>query len=133
MPKRILLTLATILLVTACSVALAHMSLMAQEQGVGSCWVQMRMRKDSEGNDAEQNVRDILGVELPLRMVGIMALGMPAEEKEGYSLDELKWEKVHSPKQDLMVLLLWIPLKRFLIVLLKQLRSLHFLLNLLLP
>jgi hypothetical protein len=55
----------------------------------------MRMRKDEADGDAEQNVRDILGVELPWRMVGIMALGMPAEEKEPYALDELKWEKVH--------------------------------------
>ena len=68
---------------------------MAEEQGVGSCWVQMRMRNDKDGNDAEQIVRDILGVELPWRMVGIMALGMPAEEKKPYALEELKWEKVH--------------------------------------
>ncbi len=77
------------------SAALGYMYLAAEEQGVGSCWVQMRMRKDEDGNDAEQNVRDILGVDLPWRMVGIMALGMPAEEKEAYPLDELKWEKVH--------------------------------------
>ena len=77
------------------SIALAQMCLMAEEQGVGGCWVQMRMRKDKDGNDAEQNVRDILGVELPFRLVGIMSLGMPAEEKAAYSLDELKWEKVH--------------------------------------
>ena len=78
-----------------CSVVLGYMYLMAEEQGVGSCWVQMRMRKDEADGDAEQNVRDILGVQLPWRMVGIMALGMPAEEKAPYSLDELKWEKVH--------------------------------------
>jgi nitroreductase len=78
------------------SIALAYMDLMAAEQGVGSCWVQMRMRKDEADGDAEQNVRDILGVELPWRMVGIMALGMPAEEKEPYALDVLKWEKVHK-------------------------------------
>ena len=77
------------------SAALGYMYLMAAEQGVGSCWVQMRMRKDADGNDAEQNVRDLLGVELPWRMVGIMALGMPAEEKAAYSTEELKWEKVH--------------------------------------
>ena len=76
------------------SIALAYMDLMAADQGVGSCWVQMRMRKDEAGGDAEQNVRDILDVELPWRIVGIMALGMPAEEKEPYSLDELMWEKV---------------------------------------
>ena len=79
-----------------CSVVLGYMYLMAEEQGVGSCWVQMRMRKDETDGDAEQNVRDTLGVELPWRMVGIMALGMPAEEKAPYSLDELKWEKVHK-------------------------------------
>ena len=78
------------------SIALAYMDLMAAEQGIGSCWVQMRMRKDETDGDAEQNVRDTLGVELPWRMVGIMALGMPAEEKAPYSLDELKWEKVHK-------------------------------------
>lgn len=78
-----------------CSAVLTHMYLMAEEQGVGSCWVQIRMRKDEAGNDAEQNVRDILGVSLPWRMVGIMALGMPAEGKEPYPLEELNWEKVH--------------------------------------
>ena len=77
------------------AVALGYMYLMAEEQGVGSCWVQMRMRKDKDGNDAEQNVRELLGVDLPWRMVGIMALGMPAEEKKPYALEELKWEKVH--------------------------------------
>lgn len=78
-----------------CSAVLTHMYLMAEEQGVGSCWVQMRMRVDDAGNDAEQNVRDILGVSLPWRMVGVMALGMSAEVKAPYSLDELNWEKVH--------------------------------------
>ena len=28
-------------------------------------------------------------------VVGIMALGMPAEEKAAVLLDDLKWEKVH--------------------------------------
>lgn len=78
-----------------CSAVLTHMYLMAEEQGVGSCWVQMRMRVDDAGNDAEQNVRDILGVSLPWRMVGAMVLGMSAEVKAPYSLDELNWEKVH--------------------------------------
>ena len=77
------------------SIALAYMDLTAASLGVGSCWVQMRMRKDEQGGDAEQNVRRTLGVEEPFRIVGILALGMPAEEKQAYSLDELKWEKVH--------------------------------------
>lgn len=78
-----------------CSIALAYMDLMASSLGIGSCWVQMRLRKDADGADAEQNVREIMGVGDPYRLVGIMALGIPAEEKAAYNLDELKWEKVH--------------------------------------
>ncbi|MBQ9015424.1 MAG: nitroreductase family protein [Firmicutes bacterium] len=77
------------------SIALAYMDLMASSLGVGSCWVQMRMRKDENDADAEKNVQRIMGLQEPFRMVGILALGMPAEEKEPYELDELKWEKVH--------------------------------------
>ena len=78
------------------AIALAYMDLMAAEQGVGSCWVQFRMRKDADGADAEQNVRDILGVELPQRLVGVLALGMPGEKREPYELSELMWERVHK-------------------------------------
>lgn len=77
------------------SIALAHMQLMATEQGIGSCWVQIRMRKDSDGGDAEKNVKEIMGVEDPWRTVGIMALGLADEDKPPYSLDELRWKKVH--------------------------------------
>ncbi len=78
-----------------CSIALAYMDLTASSLGIGSCWVQMRMRRDENDGDAEQNVKRIVGAEDPLRMVGILALGVPAEEKEPYDLDGLKWEKVH--------------------------------------
>ena len=77
------------------SIALAYMDLMAASEGLGSCWVQMHMRKDENGRDSEEIVRQIMGVEEPFRIVGILALGLPAEEKEPYDLEELKWEKVH--------------------------------------
>lgn len=77
------------------SIALAHMQLAATEQDVGSCWVQIRMRKDENDGDAEENVKRIMNVSDPWRTVGIMAIGIADEEKSGYDLDELKWEKVH--------------------------------------
>ena len=77
------------------SIALAYMDLMASSQGLGSCWVQMHMRKDENGSDSEEIVRQIMDVEEPFRIVGILALGIPAEEKAPYNLEELKWEKVH--------------------------------------
>ena len=77
------------------SIALAYMDLAASSLGIGSCWVQMRMRKDENGGDAEQNVRQIMGIEDPFRVVGVLALGIPAEEKQPYDPEGLKWEKVH--------------------------------------
>ena len=79
----------------AASLGMGNLMLAAHDLGIGSCWVQMRMRKDEKGGDAEQNVRQIMGIEDPFRVVGVLALGIPAEEKQPYDTEGLKWEKVH--------------------------------------
>ncbi len=61
-----------------CSIALTAMHLAAAEAGAGSCWIQIHLRRDADGADAEANVRRILGLEERFRTVGILALGMPA-------------------------------------------------------
>lgn len=73
-----------------CSITLTYMQLMAAELGVGSCWVQMRLRKDEAGGDAEQNALAALGYSDPWRMVGILALGMPGEEKAVYGEEDIR-------------------------------------------
>ena len=77
------------------SIALAFMHLMAKDQGVGSCWVQMHLRKDSDGRDAEDNVREIMDVPDSYRIVGILSLGMPAEERPARDLEKLEYHKIH--------------------------------------
>ena len=77
------------------SLVIGNLMNAAHALGIGSCWVQMRMRKDEKGGDAEQNVRQIMGIEDPFRVVGVLALGVPAEEKQPYDTEGLKWEKVH--------------------------------------
>ena len=77
------------------SIALAYMNLMAVEQGIGSCWVQLHMRKGADGSDAEDNARRVLSVNDNFRIVGILALGMPAEVKKGRTEADLEHEKVH--------------------------------------
>ena len=76
------------------SIALSYMNLMAVEQGVGSCWVQMHLREDREGQDAEQNVLEILGAPAHFRIVGILALGMPAERPEPHTLPDTGKETI---------------------------------------
>ena len=76
------------------SIALSFMMLMAEEQGIGNCWVQIHLRSDADGNDAEQNVREILAVPEKLRIVGILSLGIPAENAEPHTIDEADMSKV---------------------------------------
>ena len=76
------------------AIALSYMNLMAVECGVGSCWIQMHLRSDATGRNAEENVRKLLGANPPLRVVGALSLGMPAEERDPQPLDALDWSKV---------------------------------------
>ena len=78
-----------------CSIALSYMTLMAQSQGVGSCWCQIHLRSSQLGKDAESGVREILSVPDRYRIVGILALGMPAQEPKPHTLEEIDWNKVH--------------------------------------
>lgn len=77
------------------SIALAYMNLMAVDQGVGSCWVQLHLRSDRAGADAEQNAREILGAPDHLRIVGILSLGMAAEDAAPHAAGEADMNKVH--------------------------------------
>ena len=58
-----------------CSIATIIMQLAAEELGLGSCWVQIRMRKDAEGKDANDNVRNILNLPENYSVLSIVAIG----------------------------------------------------------
>ncbi len=57
------------------SIAMTYMMLAAEEQNLGCCWVQIHLRTDAQGLDAEANVREILGLPEKYRVVGFLALG----------------------------------------------------------
>ena len=78
-----------------CSIALSFMMLMAQEQGIGSCWVQIHLRTDTAGADAEENVRRLLSVPDRYRIAGILSLGVPAEQPAAHTPDEADRKKIH--------------------------------------
>lgn len=77
------------------SIALSYMNLMAEEQGVGSCWIQMHLRKAGDGADAEANCRRILSVPEKFRIVGILSLGIPAAQSAPYTLEDADLSRVH--------------------------------------
>ena len=81
-----------------CSAAMSNMHLMAHALGLGSCWVQGRLRKAEDGRDTEAFVRDILGYPENYKLQAILTVGVPNEEKAPYELDKLPMEKVHKEK-----------------------------------
>lgn len=78
-----------------CSIAMANMHLMADSLGVGSCWIQGRLREAKDGRSTEEFLRDILGYPKEFCLEAILSLGMPESHRDAYKLEELPGEKIH--------------------------------------
>jgi nitroreductase len=76
------------------SIALTFMHLMATELGLGSCWVQVHMRK-KDGVYAEEVVRDILKVDSHYRIAGILAIGHSDDIPQPHTLEDIDKSKIH--------------------------------------
>lgn len=81
-----------------CSVAMANMHLMASSLGLGSCWVQGRLRKADGEKTTEEFVRNCLGFPQEYKLAAILTLGMPAQQIPAYELDALHTEKIRWEK-----------------------------------
>lgn len=78
--------------------ALAAMigQLTAASLGLGSCWIQIRNRDHDDAETAETFIRQILGIPENMRVLAILALGYPGEEKEPHSLESLHPDRIHT-------------------------------------
>lgn len=81
-----------------CSIAMSNMHLMADSLGVGSCWIQGRLREQSEGISTEEYIRNLLDIPDGFRLEAMLSLGMPEKQPKPHSLDELATEKVYRDK-----------------------------------
>ncbi|MEI7621761.1 MAG: nitroreductase family protein [Candidatus Moraniibacteriota bacterium] len=72
------------------SVASAQMFLQATELGLGSVWKHLSAKEDE--------VKKILGVPQNFRMINLIPLGFPNEEKPPHSDEEFISEKIHQEK-----------------------------------
>lgn len=71
------------------------MHLQAAALGLGSCWVQVRLRDDGQGETAANRVREILDIPGELEPLCVLSIGVPDEERRPVDPDKLLWEKVH--------------------------------------
>lgn len=84
-------------IVEDCSIVMSFMHLMANTLGVGSCWMQGRLRPSvEEGKSSEDYLRELLGYPENMKLEAVLVLGMPAQQPEAHTLEKLPYDKVHK-------------------------------------
>jgi len=78
-----------------CSIAAITLQYAAQTLGLGSCWVQVRLRGHDSGPDAERLIQDRLGIPAHFRVSAMVALGFPITKKRGVPKSALDRSKIH--------------------------------------
>ena len=79
-----------------CASSITQMHLMADALGVGSCWLQVRLRKAPDGvTDTQDVVRKVLGIPEKYGVMAILTLGMPASHPGAKEISDLPLEKIH--------------------------------------
>ena len=81
-----------------CSIVMSNMHIMADSLGLGSCWIQGRLRVAEDGRSTEDYFRELLGVPERFALEAILSLGDAAEDPEPHSLEELDHTKIHYDK-----------------------------------
>jgi nitroreductase len=66
----------------------------AHDLGLGSCWVQVRLRPHDEASTATEYVAGILRLEPGLSVEAMVGIGYPAEVKPGHPATSLPRQKV---------------------------------------
>ncbi|MDD6050495.1 MAG: nitroreductase family protein [Clostridiales bacterium] len=79
--------------------AMTQMHLMADALGIGSCWLQVRLRTTPDGSRETQSViRELLGIPDRYSVLAILTLGMPASHPGARKVEELPLQKIHRER-----------------------------------
>lgn len=76
------------------SIAALVLHLQALDLGLGSCWVQIRLRASAEGGTAGEHVAAVVGLPPGMVVQAMVGIGYPSEAKLGHSAAELPYERV---------------------------------------
>lgn len=75
-----------------------YIYLEAVNQGLGTCWVQIRGSTTPKGESAEDYVRQLLGIPADYRVVALFPLGYPQQTPPPHLESEFEEEKIHFNK-----------------------------------
>ncbi|HCX65415.1 MAG TPA: NAD(P)H nitroreductase [Eubacteriaceae bacterium] len=80
------------------SIAAYTLQLSAHQEGLGSCWVQVRERMHDKKTPAQAIVKSVLSIPDGYEVLCIIGFGYPDEEKKEYELKDVMEEKFHYEK-----------------------------------
>lgn len=76
------------------SIAAITLQYAAHDIGLGSCWAQIRNRPHDQESTAEKYIQTLLKLDDNRRILCIIGIGVPDEEKAGHAESELQSEKI---------------------------------------
>jgi nitroreductase len=80
------------------AIAASFILLAAENEGLGACWSQMRLRTTSDGSPATRNLKDILNLSPQHELLSVIAIGYKAENKPPHTDDDADPGRVHRNK-----------------------------------
>jgi nitroreductase len=76
------------------SIASIYIHLAAASLGLGSCWIQIRRREHDDSRSSEAYIADVLNLPTHMKVLSIIAIGYPDENKPPQPRDGLAWDRV---------------------------------------
>jgi nitroreductase len=80
------------------SIVAAHIYLETTNQGLGTCFIQIKDSQPPNGKNGEEYVKKILSLPKNIRVLCLMPLGYPAERIGDHQDSEFEESKIHSNK-----------------------------------
>jgi nitroreductase len=77
-----------------CAIASILVQMTAHSLGLGSCWIQIRLRNHDGTTTSEQYIQRVLGIPEKMKAASIISIGHPGEIKSPISSDKLDFGKL---------------------------------------
>lgn len=81
-----------------CAIATLLLQLQATELGLGSCWVQLRLRPHDEKLSAAAYTAQLLELPAHIQPLAVVGIGYPAENKKARGQEDLLFERVSTER-----------------------------------
>ena len=80
------------------AISMMNMHLMAANLGLGSCWIQLRIREAEDGRSSEEYIRELLGIPQNYLCQAILSIGNLEKTPKPHDVNKLHFDKIHSEK-----------------------------------